>query len=77
MSDLLTTRTALLDASERLATEFACFPAGSVIRHFAREVAQARRIGTPPSRLPEVAESRTRVALVRRRGTVEGAVAVG
>lgn len=77
MSDLLAVRNALLDATERLTTEYSCLPAGSVIRRFAREVALARRIGTPHDRLAEIAEARTRVALARRRGLVEGAVAAG
>lgn len=77
MSDLLTTRSALLDAMERMAGDHPAYPAGSVIRCFAREVMRARRSGIPHTLLVEVAEARTRVALVRRRAGLGSAVAAG
>lgn len=73
MPDLLTTRTSLLAATQRLTADYPCYPAGSVIRCFAREVARARRAGTPVSGLADVAEERTRAALVRR-GAAPGSV---
>ncbi len=74
MPELLTTRTAMLAATQRLAAQFPCCPPGSVIRCFAREVARARRSGAARDTLVDVAETRTRAALVRR-GAVPGSAA--
>ena len=66
MIDPSATRSALLDASERLVADHPAMPAGSIIRCFARNVAVARGACTPVERLVEVAETRTRIALARR-----------
>jgi len=71
MPELLTTRTAMLAATQRLTAQFPCCQPGSVIRCFAREVARARRSGAAHDTLVDVAEMRTRAALVRR-GAVPG-----
>jgi hypothetical protein len=68
MTHPATTREDLLAAAARLTDENPAFPAGSVIRCFARQVARARRQGTAAGQLASVAEAGTRTTLARRGG---------
>ena len=56
----------LLDSSHRLTEEHPEFPAGSVLRCYARAVRKAQMWGCPPEHLRTTAEASTRWMLAQR-----------